>query len=114
MEDIRWPQVVNGDCLCSTLNVDGIGLIAPVEDPVFSDIRSLEGFQRAPCCKNTCEAVARSLKMNVDVTTCWDAGMGQSFPMWTLSQDAKSVMSVCLAGEGAKNSPGNCRGEPYT
>jgi hypothetical protein len=43
MEDIRWPQVVNGDCLRKTLNLNGIGLIAPVEDPVFSNIWGLEG-----------------------------------------------------------------------
>ena len=42
MEDIRRLQAVNGDCLRSTLNLDGIGLIAPVEDPVWADIRGLE------------------------------------------------------------------------
>lgn len=40
--------------------------------------------------------------------------MGPSFPMWTRSRDAKSVTSVHSAGEGAKNSPGKRRGEPYT
>jgi hypothetical protein len=114
MEDIRRLQAVNGDCLCRTLNVDGIGLINPVEDPVRVKIRGLEGSRRTPCHKNTCEAVARSLKINMDGTACRDAGMGRSFPMWTLSRDAKSVTSVHSAGEGAKNSPGNRRGEPYT
>jgi hypothetical protein len=36
-------QAVNGDCLRSTLNPDVIGLIAPVEDPVWADIQGLEG-----------------------------------------------------------------------
>ena len=31
------------ETVCSTLNLDGIGRIAPVEDPVFSDIWGLEG-----------------------------------------------------------------------
>ena len=58
--------------------------------------------------------MARSLKMNVDGMTCWDAGTGRSFRMWTLGHDVKLGTSVRLAGEGAKNSPGKCRGEPYT
>jgi hypothetical protein len=64
------------------------------------------------CCRKTCEAVARSLKMNVDGTAYQDAGTGRSFPMSTLSQDAKSVTSVHSAGEGAKNSSSGLRGEP--
>ena len=48
--------------------------------------------------------------MNVDGVACQDAGMGRSFPMWTLSQDMKSVTLVHLAGEGVKKSSGN-RGE---
>jgi hypothetical protein len=52
--------------------------------------------------------------MNVDDVACQDAGTGRSFAMWTLSREAKVVMSVHLAGEGAKNSPSNQRGEPYT
>jgi len=51
--------------------------------------------------------------MNVDGAACQEAGMGRSFPMWTFSWDAKSV-TVHSEGEGAKNSPGNRRGEPYT
>jgi hypothetical protein len=43
--------------------------------------------------------------MNMDGAACQDAGMGRSFPMWTLSRDAKSVTSVHSAGKGAKNSP---------
>ena len=43
MEDVGWLEVVNGDYLRSTLNLDGIGLIAPVEDPIWADIRGLEG-----------------------------------------------------------------------
>ena len=42
MEDIRQLQEVNGDCLRSTPNLDGIGLIAPVEDRVQPDIRGVE------------------------------------------------------------------------
>ena len=72
----------------------------------------LLGVHRAV--ENTCEVVARSLKMNVDGAACRDAGTGRSFPMWTLSRGAKSLTSVHSAGEGAKNSPGNRRGEPYT
>ena len=52
--------------------------------------------------------------MNVDGAACRDAGMGRSFPMSTLSREANSVTSAHSAGEGAKNSPGNRRGEPYT
>jgi hypothetical protein len=43
MEDIRRLQAVNGDCLSSTLNLDGTGLIAPVEDPIWADKRGLGG-----------------------------------------------------------------------
>ena len=43
MEDVHRLQAVNGDCLHSSLNLDGIGLIAPVEDPVWADIQGLEG-----------------------------------------------------------------------
>ena len=52
--------------------------------------------------------------MNVDGAACRDAGMGRSFLMWALSRETKSVTSVHSAGEGAKISPGNRRGEPYT
>ena len=41
--DIRRFQAVNGDCLRRTLNVDCIGLIAPVENLIWADVRSLEG-----------------------------------------------------------------------
>jgi hypothetical protein len=43
VEDVRRLQVVNGDCLRSALNLYGIGLIAPVEDPVWADLRGSEG-----------------------------------------------------------------------
>jgi hypothetical protein len=43
MEDVRRLEAVNGDYLRSALNLDGIGLITPVEDPEWADIRSLEG-----------------------------------------------------------------------
>jgi hypothetical protein len=43
MEDVRRLQAVNGDCLRSALNLYGIGLIAPVEDPIWADIQGLEG-----------------------------------------------------------------------
>jgi hypothetical protein len=110
VEDVRRLQAVNGDCLRSALNLYGIGLIAPVEDQVWADIRGLEGPRRAPCRRKTCEAVPRSLNMKADGAAYRDAGTGQSFPMWPLSLDAKSVHA---AGEGAKKSPGNRRGEPY-
>jgi hypothetical protein len=100
MEDIRRLQAVNGDCLHSTLNLDGIGLITPVEDSVWADIWDLERSRRAPCRIYTCEAVARSMKMNRDGAACRVAGTGRSYPMWTLSRDATSVHSV---REGAKN-----------
>ena len=105
-------HAVNGGCLCSALNNYDIGLIAPVGDPVLADIRGLEGARRAPFRRKTCEAVVRSLKMKAGGAACRDAGTGRSFPMWTLSRDAKSVTSVHAAGEGAKKSPGNRRGEP--
>jgi hypothetical protein len=43
MEDVHRLKAVNGDCLCNTLDVDGVGLVAPVEDPIWTDIRGLEG-----------------------------------------------------------------------
>ena len=43
MEVIRRLQAVNGDRLRSPLNLDGIGFVAPVEDPVWADIRGMEG-----------------------------------------------------------------------
>jgi hypothetical protein len=47
VEDIRRLQAVNGDRLRGTLNVAGIGLITPVEDPVRANIRGLEGSLEA-------------------------------------------------------------------
>ena len=52
--------------------------------------------------------------MKVNGAAYRKAGTGQSFRMWTLSREAKSVTSVHSAEEGAKNSLGNRRGEPYT
>ena len=75
---------------------------------------ALKAPRRAPCSRETCEALARSLKMKVDSTAYLDAGMGPSFPMWTGSQDAKSVTTVLSVGEGAKNSTGSCRSELCT
>ena len=43
MEDIRRLQAVNRDCLRSTLNLNGTGLIVHVEDPIWANIRGLEG-----------------------------------------------------------------------
>ena len=43
MEDVHRLEAVNGDCLRSTLDLDGIGLVVPVEDPVWTDIWGLEG-----------------------------------------------------------------------
>ena len=76
VKDVRRPQAVDGDCLRSTLNPDGIGLIAPVEDPVWADIRGLEGSRKAPCRRKTCEMVARSLKIKADGAACRNAGSG--------------------------------------
>jgi len=36
-------QAFNGDCLRSALDLDGVGLVAPAEVPVWTDIRRLEG-----------------------------------------------------------------------
>jgi hypothetical protein len=41
VEYVRRLQAVNGGYLRSALNLDGIGLIAPVEDLVWVDIRGL-------------------------------------------------------------------------
>jgi len=54
------------------------------------------------------------LKMKADGAACRDGGTGRSFPMWTLSRDAKSVTSVHAVGKGGKESPVNRRREPYT
>ena len=45
---------------------------------------------------------------------CRDAVTGLSFPVCTLSRETKLVTSVYSLGEGAKYSPGNRSGEPYT
>ena len=52
--------------------------------------------------------------MHVDVAACQDAGAGRSFPMCALSREAKSVTSDYSSREGAKYSPGNRSGDPYT
>jgi len=43
MEEVRRLETVNGDCLRSALDLDGVNLVDPVEDPVWTDIRGLEG-----------------------------------------------------------------------
>ena len=43
MEDVRRLQAVNGDRLRCALDLDGVGFVAPVEDPVWADIRRMEG-----------------------------------------------------------------------
>ena len=48
MEDVRRLQAVNGDCLRSALDLDGVGLVTPVKDPVWADIRGLEGTPVGP------------------------------------------------------------------
>jgi hypothetical protein len=89
------------------MNLDGIGLTAPVKDFIWGDIGAWRAPRRALCHRMTREAVARSLKMNVDGPTCRVAGTGSNVPMLTLSPDAKSMTSVSSAGEWAKNSPSN-------
>jgi hypothetical protein len=114
MQDIHRFQAVDGDGCRSIMNLDGIGLFTSVEDSVWTYIGAWRVPRRAPCHRKTCEAVASSLKMNVDCAACRDAGTGRSFAMWTLNWEAKSVKSVHSAREGTKNSPGNRRGDPYT
>jgi len=67
---------------------------------------STNGAWRAPrrvlWRRNTYQAVATSLKMNVDGAASRDAVKDRSIPMWTLSRDAKSVTSVHSAGEGGE------------
>ena len=48
MEDVRRLEVVNGNCLRSSLDLDGVGLVAPVKDPLWTDIRGLEGSPEGP------------------------------------------------------------------
>jgi hypothetical protein len=48
VEDVRRLQAVNGDRLRRALDLYGIGLIAPVEDPVWAEVRGLEGFPEVP------------------------------------------------------------------
>jgi hypothetical protein len=43
VENVSRLQAVNGDDLRRVLNLDGVGLIAPVEDLEWADIRGLEG-----------------------------------------------------------------------
>ena len=87
--------------------------IAPVENLIWGDVRSLEGTRTAPSRKNTVEAVARSLKMKVHGAAYRDAGTGRSFPMWAFSRETKSVTSVYSSGEWAYNFPGKRSGELY-
>jgi len=63
----------------------------------------------APCCRNTCGAVARSLKMNMDGAACLDAGMGRCCPMWTLSHDVGAI-----SGGRGKEFPPVTAGENHT
>jgi hypothetical protein len=114
MQDICRFQAVDRDSCHSTMNLDGIGLFATAEDSVWTYIGAWRVPRSVPCRRKICEAVARSLKMNVDGAACRDAGTSQSFAMWTLNREAKSVKSVHSAGEGTKNSPSNRREEPYT
>ena len=55
----------------------------PCWGPCMGIIRSLKGSRRAACRKNTGDAVARSLKTNVDGAEWRNTDMGRSFPMWT-------------------------------
>jgi transposase InsO family protein len=43
MQDIRWFKAVDGDGCRSTMNLDGIGLFAPVEDSLWANIGDLVG-----------------------------------------------------------------------
>ena len=105
MEDVRWLQAVNGDCFRSALNLYGIGLIAPVEDPVWADIRGLEGSRKAPCRRKTCEMVARSLKIKADGAACRNAGSGPKLSNVD-PQPGREISDVCaLGGERGKEIP---------
>jgi hypothetical protein len=48
MEYVRRLQAVNGDCLRSAMGLDVVGLVAPVEDAVWANIRGLEGSPEGP------------------------------------------------------------------
>jgi hypothetical protein len=48
MGGVRRLQAVNKDCLRNIMNLGGIGLIAPLKDPVWADIRGLEGSPEGP------------------------------------------------------------------
>jgi len=52
MEDVRRLQAVNGNSLCSALDLEGVGLVAPVEYPSWSDIQGLECSPEGPVPKN--------------------------------------------------------------
>jgi len=43
MEDVRRLQAINGDCIRSGLDLEAVGLVVPVQDPAWADIRGLEG-----------------------------------------------------------------------
>jgi cleavage and polyadenylation specificity factor subunit 1 len=43
MQDVHWFKAVDGDGCRSTMNLDGIGLFAPVEDFVWANIGDLVG-----------------------------------------------------------------------
>ena len=96
------------------MNLDGIGLIAVMEDHVWADIRGLEGYPEGTLSYEYMRGggqVFENERAWHGIPVCW---YGPKSPMWTRSRDAKSVTSVHSTGEGTKNSRSIRRGEPYT
>jgi len=96
------------------MNLDGIGLIATVEDPVWADIRGLEGYPEGTLSYKYMRGGFQVFENERGWHGMPGYYMGRSFPMWTCSRDAKSVTSVLSTGEGKKNPPSIRRGEAYT
>ena len=104
MKDVRRFQGVKGDCLRRTLNFNCLDLIAPVENLIRADVRSLEDTRRGPCRKNTCEAVARSLKIKVNGSVARTQVRVEAFQCRP-SAGRRSRRRCIRRGKGRRTSP---------
>jgi hypothetical protein len=96
------------------MNLDGIGLIATVEDHVWADIRGLEGYPEGTLSYKYMrggDQVFENERGWHGMPGCW---YGPKLPDVD-PQPGRKVSDVgAFTGEGTKNSPTSRRGEPYT
>ena len=94
MEDVRGLQQVNGDRLPSPLNLDSVGFVAPVEDPVWADVRGVEVSPEGTLTEKDMRGGGQILENERgwrSMPGCW---YGAKLRNVTLNRDAKSVTSV--------------------